>query len=492
MKTATLASTLSHMAETCTSMRHIKIIHAHALRTSLHQHTVVLGKLFRFAAVSPFGDLYYAHNMFDQMPQPTTFFYNILIRGFSKSTSPWHSICLFNRMRDNCIAPDEYSYTFLLKSRSRTKLDLPLLLGSDEIHGAVLKSGFCYHLYVQNGLIHLYASRGVTVSACRVFEEALKLGFEVDVVSWSGLVAAYVRNGELDIARRVFDEMPERDLISWTAMVSGYSQAKRPREALELFEEMRYAGVVPDEVTMVSVISACTNLGDLETGRMVHQFIEENEFGWMAALCNALIDMYGKCGCLEQAWHLFNGMKRKSLITWNTMMITCANHGEADGAFWLFEWMLRSGVKPDGVTILALLVAYTHKGFVDEGISLFQSMQREYGIKPRIEHYGAMVDILGRSGRLQGAYNLLTNIPIPCNDVVWGALLGACKIHGDVEMGEKVVKKLLELKPDEGGYYILLRDIYIAAGRTAEANQMRKAMLDSGARKNPGCSWVEA
>ena len=172
-------------------------------------------------------------------------------------------------------------------------------------------------------------------------------------------------------------------------------------------------------------------------------------------------------------------------------MTACANHGNADDAFRLFQRMVCSGVVPDSVTLLALLVAYAHKGLVDEGIRLFESMERSYGVEPRIEHYGAVVDMLGRAGRLQEAYDLLTSIPIPCNDVVWGALLGACRIHCDVDMGEKVIKKLLELKPDEGGYYILLRDIYVAAGQTVEANEMRQAMLASGARKNPGCSWVE-
>lgn len=329
--------------------------------------------------------------------------------------------------------------------------------------------------------------------ARRVFEDALREGIEVDVVSWSGLLVAHVKAGELDIARRVFDEMPERDVVSWTVMLSGYSQAKLPGEALALFREMRLAGVWPDEVTMVSVISACADMGDVEMGRMVHRFVEENGFGWMVALCNALVDMYGKCGCLEQAWCVFNGMKRKSLITWNTMMMVCANHGYADDAFRLFEWMISSGgAVPDCWTILALLVAYAHKGLVDEGMRLFESMKRDYGVERRIEHYGAVVDMLGRSGRLQEAYDLLTSMPIPSNDVIWGALLGACRIHGDVDMGERVIKKLLELKPDEGGYYILLRDIYVAAGLTVEANEMRQAMLASGARKTPGCSWVEA
>lgn len=467
-------------------MRYLKLIHAHAYRTCLHQHTVVLGKLFRFVAVSPFGDLSYAHNMFDQMPHPSTFFYNILIRAHSHSTTPSFSTLFFNRMRQNGVAPDEFSFTFLLKSRSFTT---PFVY---DTHGAVFKFGFSRHLHVQNTLIHLYAVGGVTLSAGRVFEDALKVGLDVDVVSWSGLLVAHVRAGELDVARKIFDEMPLRDVVSWTTMLSGYSQAKRPREALALFQEMRFAGVWPDEVTVLSVITACAELGDGEMGRMVHRFVDENGFGWMVALCNALIDMYGKCGCLEEAWCVFHRMKRKSLITWNAMMMVCANHGNADDAFRLFEWMIDSRVVPDGVTVLALLVAYAHKGLIDEGIRLFESMQRDYGVEPRIEHYGAVVDMLGRSGRLQEAHDLLTSMPIPSNDVIWGALLGACRIYGDVDMGEKVIKKLLELKPNEGGYYILLRDIYVAAGRTVEANEMRQAMLASGARKTPGYSWVEA
>ncbi|KAL5076230.1 hypothetical protein RYX36_015214 [Vicia faba] len=486
MGSANVASTLVYMAERCTSMRDLKLIHAHAFRTCLHQHTVVLGKLFRFAAVSPFGDLSYAHNMFDQMPHPSTFFYNTLIRAHSHSTTPSLSSLFFNSMRENDVAADEFSFTFLLKSRSFTT---PFV---HDIHSAVFKFGFCRHLHVQNALIHMYAVGGVILLARRVFEDAIKVGLDVDSVSWSGLLVAHLRAGELDVARKVFDQMPERDVVSWTIMLSGYSRAKRPRETLALFQEMKLVGVWPDEVTMVSVISACAELGDVEMGRMVHRFVEENGFGWMVTLCNALIDMYGKCGCLEEAWHMFDRMKRKSLITWNAMIIVCANHGYADDASSLFAWMIGSGVVPDGVTILSLLVAYAHKGLIDEGIRLFASMQREYGVQPRIEHYGAVVDMLGRSGRLKEAYALLTSMPIPSNDVIWGALLGACKIHSDVAMGERVIKKLLELKPDEGGYYILLRDIYVAAGRTVEANEMRQAMLASGARKNPGCSWVEA
>ncbi|KAF6164652.1 hypothetical protein GIB67_032880 [Kingdonia uniflora] len=482
-KSNILAATLISLAENCTTMRDLKRIHAGAIRTGFHFHTIILAKVLRFAAVSPSGDIHYARRLFDQMPQPNTFFYNTLIRGYSKSENPSCSIGLFSQMRRDYVDPDGFTFTFLLKSRSR--MNLELLVG-DEIHGQVLKFGFCSYLFVQNGLIHLYATRGLPSESHRVFDEIE----DPDVVSWSGLVAAHLKISDLDEARSIFDRMPERDVVSWTSMISGYSQAKQSFEALDLFKEMRIAGVRPDEVTMVTVISTCTEVGDLDAGISIHHYIEVNGFGWMISLCNALIDMYAKCGFFEGARRIFENMKKRSLITWNSMISAYANHGDVEEAIELFHKMVNSGVFPDGVTFLALLAGYTHKGLVEEGYALFKSMKRKYGVEAGVEHYGCTVDMLGKAGRLKQAYDLIVNMPIPSNDVVWGALLNGCRTYGDVDMGELVVKKLLELKPEEGGYYILLSDIYVAAGRQIEAIEMRQKMEAKGATKTPGCSWV--
>ncbi|KAJ6734755.1 hypothetical protein OIU79_001926 [Salix purpurea] len=460
-----LVSTLISMAEACNSMSHLKQIHARSLLTGLHNHSIILAKMLRFAAVSPSGDLAYAQRLFDELPHPNTFFYNTLIRGYAKSSIPSCSLHLVNQMRQNGVDPDEFTFNFLIKARSRVRVNinrnLPLVVECNEIHGAVLKLGFSSHLFVRNALIHLYAVRGNPVVAWRVFDETVG----VDVVSWSGLVLAHVRAGELERARWVFDQMPERDVVSWTTMVSAYSQAKYSREALELYMNMLDDGVRPDEVTLVSVISACTNLGDFQMGFSVHSYIDENGFGWMVSLCNALIDMYAKCGCMDRAWQVFNSMSRKSLVTWNSMISACANNRNPEDAFGLFSRMFNYGIAPDGVTFLAILTAYAHVGLVDEGYRLFESMQRDHGIEARIEHYCCMVNILGQAGWLEEAFELITNMPVPSNDVVWGVLLAACRKYGDVYMGERVVKKLLDLNPD-GGYSTVLDDIYAAAGQT--------------------------
>ncbi|XP_030516201.2 pentatricopeptide repeat-containing protein At5g15300-like [Rhodamnia argentea] len=475
-----LAAALASLAETCLSMQGLTQIHARALRSHLQDHPMVLAKIFRFAAVTPSGDLRYAHRLFDQIPRPNGFFHNLLIRGYSSSSQPCVSVDLFNQMRRNGVDPDGHSFTFLLKARSRMEGR------SDDVHGLVVRLGFSGYLFVKNALIHMYAMGGMPAGARRVFDETRA----ADVVSWSGLVTAHVRAGELELAREVFDAMPERDVVSWTALISGYTQASRSREALELFWDMGEAGVWPDEVTMVSVISACSNLKDGETGLKIHRYIEENGFGWMVSLGNALIHMHAQCGCMEQAWQVFNGMGRRSSITWNCMILACANHGDAEDAIDLFQRMVQSNMRPDKATFLALLVAYAHKGLVDEGYRLFRCMRREFSIEAGIEHYGCMVDTLGRAGRLEEAYNLIIRMPMPSNDVIWGSLLAACRIYHDVEMGERVVRKLFELNPRKGGYYVLLRDIYIAAGRTDEANEMEQTMAADGALKTPGYSWL--
>nr|XP_029121026.1 pentatricopeptide repeat-containing protein At5g56310-like [Elaeis guineensis] len=232
-------------------------------------------------------------------------------------------------------------------------------------------------------------------------------------------------------------------------MISGYTQARRPRDALELFRTMP---VALDKVTMIGVISACAALEDLETGERVHCYIEEHGFWWMVSLRNVLVDMYSKCGCLHKAHQLFDETTTKSLISWNSMISAYAAHGDANSATTLFNQMVEcgEGVRPDGATVLSMLSACARKGQVQEGRRVFEALRRgDYaGVETGVEHYGCMVDLLGGAGLLEEAYRLIETMPIPSNDMVWGALLGACRIHGDVEMGERAVKKLLELKPN--------------------------------------------
>ncbi|KAF8718241.1 hypothetical protein HU200_025735 [Digitaria exilis] len=484
----------------CSTKRDLRLLHGafirlrHILPTA--DAVAVLAKLLRFAAVSPAGDLRHASALLSlHLPfisaaaSHLAFFYNTLIRGFAASCSPIAGIELFAAMRRAGAAPDAFTFTFVLKSCSRCHSQGRL---PSDLHAQAFKHG-CLgarssHAHVHNALMHAYASRAAVEEAQRVFDEMPVR----DVVSFSGLLTAHLKgNNHLDSARIVFDQMPLRDIVSWTAMISAYARARRPQEALALFDAMP---VQPDEVTMVSVVSACTALGDLATGERLRQYVDSNGFGWMVSLRNALIHMYAKCGCLTEARDLFDGMTVRSLASWNTLISAYASHGDVGSTLALFHQMLADGnsVKPDGATLLAVLTVYAHKGSVEEAYTLFNAMQRgNYGkVELTIEHYGCMVDLLGRAGQLEEAYKMIEEMPIQSNDVIWGVLLGACRMHGNIGMVEKAVQKLRSLNPQEGGYYILLIDMYTAAGRTADAMEVRLAMNENKAKKTTG--WTTA
>ncbi|RCV46361.1 hypothetical protein SETIT_9G525500v2 [Setaria italica] len=486
----------------CSTKRDLRLLHAALLRRChilpAADAVAALAKLLRFAAVSPAGDLRHASVLLSlHLPfisaaaSHLAFFYNTLMRGLAASCSPGAGIELFTAMHRAGAGPDAFTFTFVLKSCARCHS--PGRLPSD-LHAQAFKHG-CLgarssHAHVHNALLHAYACRAAVDDARRVFDEM----HVRDVVSFSGLLTAHLKGNHLDSARMVFDQMLHRDVVSWTAMISAYAKARRPQEALALFDAMP---VQPDEVTMVSVVSACSALGDLATGERLRQYVDSNGFGWMVSLRNALMDMYAKCGCLTEARALFYGMTVRSLASWNTLISAYASHGDVDSTVALFHQMLAddNSVKPDGVTLLAVLTVYAHKGSVEEGRTVFNAMQRgNYGnVELTIEHYGCMVDLLGRAGQLEEAYKMIEQMPIQSNDVIWGVLLGACRMHGNIDMAEKAVNKLRSLNPQEGGYYILLIDMYTAAGRTADATEVRRVMNETGAKKTTGwSSWTTA
>ncbi|KAM3315566.1 hypothetical protein ACQJBY_033979 [Aegilops geniculata] len=492
--TSTSPGDLVALSARCSTKHDLRLLHGALLRRRhllpAPDAVAALAKLLRFAAVSPAGDLRQAAAMLStHLPFITSasthpaFFYNTLMRGLAASSSPGDAVGLFAAMRRAGAAPDAFTFTFVLKSCARCPSGRRL---PSDLHAQAIRHG-CLgaHTHVHNALLHAYACRAAVDDACRVFEEIPVR----DVVSFSGLLTAHLKANDLDAARLVFDQMPHRDVVSWTAMISAYAKACRPQKALALFDAMP---MQPDEVTMVSIVSACTMLGDLATGERVRRHIDSLGFGCMVSLHNALMDMYAKCGCLPEARALFDGMVVRSLASWNTLISAYASHGDLESTIAVFHQMLAEGsaVKPDGVTLLAVLMAYTHKGCVEEGRAMFSAMQRgEYGkVELTIEHYGCVVDMLGRAGKLEEAYQMIEQMPIPSNAVIWGALLGACRTHGDINMAERAVHELRNLNPDEGGYYILLSDMYTSAGRIAEATEIRRAMNEKGVQKTTGRS----
>lgn len=329
---------------------------------------------------------------------------------------------------------------------------------------------------------------------CRCLDDARRVFEKMprrDVVSWTTLISGYSRWGLVDDAYEVFERMPERNSVSWNAMIAAYVQSNRFREAFALFDRMRAEKVELDKFVAASMLSACTGLGALEQGEWIYRYIERSGIELDSKLATTVIDMYCKCGCLEKAFEVFNGLPRKGISSWNCMIGGLAMHGRGEAAIDLFKKMEKENVTPDDITLVNVLNACAHAGLVDEGRHYFDYMTKSYGIEPKMEHFGCMVDLLGRAGLLKEGRNLIGEMPMSPDAGVLGALLGACKIHGDIDMGEKIGKQVIELEPQNSGRYILLANLFASVGRWDDVANVRKLMNDRGVNKAPGCSMIE-
>lgn len=307
-----------------------------------------------------------------------------------------------------------------------------------------------------------------------------------NVVSWNAMIAGYAQRGEMEEAKKLFDEMPERNASSWGALISGCSQSGLCKEALAFFEEMVGAGIVPNTPAVVSTVSACAQLRALEQGERLHGYVKEHGLEINVIIGTALIDMYGKCGDINMALQIFNKMPMKNVFTWNSMMAGLALNGCGKRALVLFWKMQMMGLTPNSRTFIAVLSACSHSGLVDEGHWFFSLMIQGYGIKPELEHYGCMVDLLARAGLIKEALNFVEGMPVKPHPGLWGSLVGACRIHGDVDHGEELGKRLIELEPQHSGRYVLLSNIYAAAKRWDDVAMVRRLLKERKVLKMPG------
>ncbi|CAK7340524.1 unnamed protein product [Dovyalis caffra] len=338
-----------------------------------------------------------------------------------------------------------------------------------------------------NAMIDGYLKCGEVEAAKELFG-SMK---DKNVGSWNVMVSGLAKCGLIEEARELFDEMKEKNEISWSAMIDGYIKGAYYKEALEVFNLMQREEIRPRNFVLSSAVAACANVGALDQGRWIHAYVKKNSIFFDAVLGTALVDMYAKCGRLDMAWDVFEKMEKKEVFTWNAMICGLAMHGRAEDAIELFSKMRRQNFRPNGITLVGVLSACAHSGMVDEGIEILNSMKELYGIEPEMEHYGCVVDLLGRAGLLGEAEELIYSMPIEPSAAVWGALLGACRKHGDVELGERAGKILLELEPQNSGRYALLSNIYARAGRWDDVANVRKLMKERGVKTTTGISMID-
>lgn len=453
-------------------------------------HTLQLGlwsDLFVFNAAAHLlaacGRLDDARKLFDGSCVRDLVSWNTLINGYVQRGRIEEALDLFRQMELAEVRPDEVTMIGLVSCCTQLQ-DIDL---GRKFHCYIEENGVESTVRLSNALMDMYVKCGSLDQAVALFDGMTKR----TVVTWTTMVAGYAKIGMLDAARRVFNDMPERDTIPWNALIAGYLHCRRGREVIALFHEMQASHVEPDEVTVCSLLAACSQLGALEMGMWIHQYIERRYFFLSAVLGTALVDMYAKCGNIEKSASVFREIPERNALTWTAIICGLASHGHAGYAIQHFAEMIEIGLLPDEVTFIGVLSACCHAGLVSEGRMFFTQMRVKYGLSPKLKHYSCMVDLLGRAGFLHEAEELILSMPIEPDSVVWSALFFACRIHGNVAMGERAASKLLKLDPHDSGIYVLLANMYQEACMGDKAGKVRLLMKDLGVEKTPGCSSIE-
>ncbi|XP_058108628.1 pentatricopeptide repeat-containing protein At2g33760-like [Magnolia sinica] len=434
----------------CRSLSQIKQVHAQATLLGSIENLAVANKLLYIYTQSKAIDD--AHAFFGSMKERDLFSWSVMAGGFAKVGNYENCFRTFREVVRLGFHPDSYTLPIVLRACRNT---LNLRMGR-EIHHLVYKGGLFSDVFISAALVDMYAKCGV-----------------------------------IDDARHVFDKMPKRDMVTWTVMIAAYADYGNANKSLVLFKRMMEEGVVPDKVTMVTVAYACAKLGAMHSAQLVHDYVLRRKFSLDVILGTAMIDMYAKCGSINVAREIFDSMKEKNVISWSAMIAAYGDHGYGRKALDLFPMMLQSGISPNRITFLSALSACSHAGLVNEGQQFFYSMSEDYAIAPDVKHYTCMVDLLGRAGRLDEALELMDTMTVEKDEGLWGALLGACRIHGNIGLAEKAANCLLELQPRNPGYYVLLSNIYANAGRWEDVAKVRDMMTNRGLKKTPGWTWIE-
>lgn len=341
---------------------------------------------------------------------------------------------------------------------------------------------------MQTALLHAYASSVSHIPLARQLFDEMS---ERNVVSWTAFLSGYARSGDISNAITLFDEMPERDVPSWNAILAACTQNGLFVEAISLFGKMiNEANVFPNEVTLVCVLSACAQTGNLQLAKGIHAFAYRRSLSFDMFVSNSLVDLYGKCGNLVEASSVFKTANKKSLTAWNSMINCFALHGRSEEAIAVFEEMMSNDVKPDHITFIGLLNACTHGGLVTKGREYLDLMTNRYNIEPRIEHYGCLIDLLGRAGFFDEALEVMAGMKMKADEAIWGSLLNACRKYGHLDLAIVAVNNLVTLNPNNGGYISMMANLYGEMGNWVEARRARKMIKHQNAYKTPGCSWI--
>ncbi|CAN6999456.1 unnamed protein product [Brassica rapa subsp. trilocularis] len=444
-----------YLLKRCNNIEEFKQVHAKFIKLSLFSSSPFsASSVLATCAHSGWeNSMNYAASIFRGIDDPCTFDYNTMIRGYVNETSFEEALCVYSEMVEEGVEPDNFTYPFVLKACTRLKS----VREGKQIHGHVFKLGFEAHVFVQNSLINMYG-----------------------------------RCGETALSSAVFEKLESKTAASWSSMVSARAGVGMWSDCLMLFREMcRETGLKAEESGMVSALSACANTGALDLGMSIHAYLLRNINELNIAVKTSLVDMYAKCGCLDKALRIFKKMESRNSLTYSAMISGLALHGEGEAALRMFSEMIEQGIESDHVVYVSVLNACSHSGLVKEGRRVFEDMLKEGKVEPTAEHYGCLVDLLGRAGLLEEALETIQNMAVEHNDVVWRSFLSSCRVHENVELGKVAARELIKLSSHNPGDYLVISNMYAQAQMWEDVARVRTEMANKGLKQTPGFSIVE-
>ncbi|KAK3041162.1 hypothetical protein RJ639_028641 [Escallonia herrerae] len=429
-------------------------IHGQVLKLGFESYDLVGSGLAEMHGKFCDGDSAHARLLFDKMSERDCVVWNLMIAAYSRSGCSIESLKLLVKMVRSGIRADMFTAIASLSSIG----ELKCLKRGKEMHAHVIRNGSDHQVSVPNSLIDMYCKCG-------------------------GLVAA----------RQIFDSVTNKTVVSWSSMIKGYACHEQFYDSFSIFMKMKLDGFKVDSITVINVLPACVNVGALEQVKYLHGYSLKGGLNLMQSVNTALLVSYAKCGCIEIARELFDEeeITSKDIITWNSMISAYSKHGNSIQCFELYNQIRHSKLKPDRHTFLGMLTACVNSGCVTEAWECFKEMTEKYGCQPNLEHYACMIDLLGRAGHVKEASELIKSMPFEPDARVLGPLLSACKLHPNTRLAEFAAQRLISMEPKNAGNYILLSNIYAAAGKWDRVAKMRTFLRDRGLKKNPGCSWLE-
>lgn len=474
----------SHLLKSCIEIQSLSLVgqlHSLIVTSGSFKDKFVLNHLLN--SYAKLGHLDAAVLLFGKMPRRNIMSFNILIGGHIQNGDLDNARLLFDEMGDRNLA----SWNAMITGLTQFEFNEEGWNYFMEMHG----KGFSPDEFTLGSVLRGCAGLKDLNKGRQVHSLAVKLGFDSHLIVGSSLAHMYMKGGSLREGEKVLQLMPVHSIAACNTLISGKAQNGCSEGALEHYNIMKIAGFRPDKITFVSVISSCSELATLGQGQQIHSEVIKTGALWDIPVISSLVSMYSRCGCLDDALKVFDEGQIADVVLWSAMIAAYGFHARGKEAIELFERMEEEGLEANDVTFLSLLYACSHCGLRDKGIYFFNLMVEKYGLTPQVEHYTCLVDLLGRSGRLEEAEGYIRSMPVKADAVIWKTLLSACKTHRNADMAKRIAEEVLRINPQDSSAYVLLASSQASAKRWRDVSEVRKTMRDKSVKKEPGISWFE-